>query len=191
MKLTTSIVQESPRVINPDKQLALVLRNLGLSDLEFLPENFEAIDLSHNQLIELSLLEPCKHISTLIVSNNSELYELNSESFPNLVSLAAMNCNLKLGHIKTWKFPSLHYLVILNNPISTTNDYRLVLIHLFPELKTLDFKRVTNAERMAAKDIKLDQMAQPSAQTREQLIAQLKTTNDINEIDRIERLLRG
>lgn len=197
MKLTNSILEESPRVLNPCKQLTLLLRNLDLSDVDLLPNTFEAVDLSNNQLIDISLPRACEEITTLIINNNPELYQVNYQSFPRLKSLAVINCNIKLDQAIEWKgFQHLKHLVVLNNPITTVERYRLILIHLIPSLTTLDFEKVNQRERTAASELfettSVDDLLKgvyKSTDTRELLIQRLKTTKDINEIEHIERLL--
>lgn len=190
MKLTTSIIDEAPIISDPNKQTTLQLRGINLTDVDYLPTNFSAIDLSNNLLIELRP-NTTVTIETLLINNNHELYTLDSSKFPKLKNLAANHCNFKLNHIKDWDFP-LENLIILNNPISSIKDYRLILIHMIPTLISLDCSKVKKHERVASAkmfegktmddfvDLKVDNL---------KLIEQLKNSTDINEIERLERLL--
>lgn len=209
MKLTNTIINDSSRVLNPDKKLTLILRNLQISDLDTLPDNYDAIDLCNNQLIEVSLINPCRQITTLLLNNNQELYHINHASFPHLSSLSLINCNIKPSHVLTWSFPHLNHLIVLDNPITTISNYRLLLIFLFPSLITLDFARVTQKERVEAQEFfgSNDLLEFIKSQTgnntttgtttsgtttttsREQLINRLKNSTDLDEIERIEKLL--
>lgn len=190
MKLTTSIIESAPIILDPNKQPTLQLRGMDLTDVDGLPTNFSAVDLSNNLLIELRphTIIP---IETLLINNNHELYMLDSSKFPKLRNLSVNHCNFKLNHMKSWNFP-LENLIILNNPVSNIKNYRLILIHLLPTLISLDCQKVKQSEREASKRMfegkTIDDFVDLKVDSRK-LIEQLKKSTDIKEIERLERIL--
>ncbi|EGV64062.1 U2 snRNP complex subunit [Yamadazyma tenuis] len=194
MKLTSNVLEQAHIVINPCKQSTLQLRDLGLSDIDWLPPHYAAVDLTNNSLIDLQLSSPAKTVNTLIVSNNPEMYHLECTSFPALHSLAALNCNFSVREVSRWKFPHLRHLVMLNNPITQGENYRYLMIHLLPSLETLDLEKVRAHERQEAEALFAttsvdDIIASNSTSHQVHLADTISAASDIHEIERLERML--
>ena len=75
------------------------------------------------------------------------------ESLPNLTTLVLTNNNIqeladieKLAPVQTLQFISL-----LHNPVVAKPNYRAFVIHKFPNLRALDFKKVKLKEKEEAK----------------------------------------
>lgn len=186
MKLSSSHLEDAITTLNPLRQLTLQLRNLGLSSIDSLPTNYTAVDLSNNQLIEISLSQPVP-ISTLILNNNIELYKLESSNFPQLENLSLINCNFHLKDILQWNFPNLKHLFIVETPVSSIETHQLVIIRLIPSLITLNGERITQKQRDLAEKTPIPTEDKPATQS---LIERLSKTNDIEEIEAIERMIK-
>merc|ERR1712227_187263 len=89
--------------------------------------------LNNNRIVRVGEgLELClPNLNTLILTNNSlqELADLEP-----LTSLT-----------------KLEFLSLLHNPVVTKRNYREYVIHKFPSLRVLDFKKVKDKERLDAK----------------------------------------
>lgn len=173
--------------MNPNKEVTLQLRNLNLTVIEEFPSSyhFDCLDLSNNSLVEVAFT---LKLSTLILNNNTELYHINMDGLQSLHSLSVINGNIKYTDVESWKLPHLHNLVLIGNPILAMQNYRLIIIKQFPNLRVLDFAKVKKSERQAAKALTtLDQGISPDM--RRKLLEELENAQDLDDIERIERLL--
>ena len=77
------------------------------------------------------------------------------ESLPNLTSIILTNNNIQeLADIeKLAPLQTLEFISLLHNPVVAKSNYRAFLIHKFPNLKVLDFKKVKQKEREEAKTL--------------------------------------
>lgn len=91
--------------------------------------------ISSNQLcrVEAEVGEKLLALETLVLNNNkiSEFEELDG----------LVGCK------------TLRYLSLLDNPITKKAHYRLTLISKLPQLRCLDFRKVSQAEREAAEEL--------------------------------------
>lgn len=89
----------------------------------------------HNNLIDnINGLRKFKFLDTLLLGNN-QLRDLDRF----LVQLT--------------KFAFLQQLDLFGNPLAEEPDYRMKLVYLMPQIKTLDRHMVTVAERIKAKKL--------------------------------------
>ncbi len=94
-------------------------------------------------------------IKTLLFNNNRicRFGEHLEESLPKLDSLILTNNNVQeLADIETLSsVKSLTMLSLLHNPVMAKPNYRAFVVHKFPNLRLLDFKKVKPKEREEAK----------------------------------------
>uniref|UniRef100_A0A2M4AS94 Putative u2-associated snrnp a' protein n=1 Tax=Anopheles triannulatus TaxID=58253 RepID=A0A2M4AS94_9DIPT len=126
------------------------------------------LDLSYNEIKDLSFLVHFRQLNTLILDKNSRPDERTLPSLPNLELLWLNNCDI--GNLQNWIYrireccPSLKYLSLMGNPSATSsfngnstlehNDYRLFVISILPQLRYLDDSEVTMSQRAQAKSFK-------------------------------------
>lgn len=208
MKLTNTIIEDANIILNPEKQLTIQLRNRNLTnvdELDLTEDKYSVIDLSNNQLIEVISLSKLYKLEVLLLNNNHELSSIDPQSFPKLSSLSLASTNFKLASIKNFsEFKNLKSLVLIDSPLASLENYRLIIIHLIPSLLVLDFNKISNTERekskqlygtldsgsSAAKELFSKRTGLTSAE-KKALAQRLTSTNDINEIERIETLLKS
>lgn len=126
------------------------------------------LDLSYNEIKDLSFLTHFRQLNTLILDKNLRPDERTLPSLPNLELLWLNHCDI--NNLQNWIYrireccPSLKYLSLMGNPGATSsfngnsslehNDYRLFVISVLPQLRHLDDSEVTAAQRTQAKCFK-------------------------------------
>jgi len=119
------------------------------------------LDLSHNDLTNINLLEGFYRLHTLILDNN---LITSATKFPKLAKLQTLYVNAnKIDNIEEFldnvqaSFPSVAFLSTMNNrcnPLLTIPhqyfNYRTYVISRLPKLQQLDYSPVTDVERNAA-----------------------------------------
>ncbi|XP_052898256.1 leucine-rich melanocyte differentiation-associated protein-like isoform X2 [Anopheles moucheti] len=126
------------------------------------------LDLSYNEIKDLSFLTHFRQLNTLILDKNVQPDERTLPTLPNLELLWLNHCDI--NNLQNWIYrireccPSLKYLSLMGNPGATSsfngnstlehNDYRLFVISILPQLRYLDDSEVTPAQRTQAKNFK-------------------------------------
>ncbi|EJY57579.1 AAEL005312-PE [Aedes aegypti] len=126
------------------------------------------LDLSYNDIKDLSFLSHFRQLNTLILDKNPQPDEKTLPSLPNLSLLWLNHC--EIDNVQKWVYrirdccPSLRYLSLMGNPGATSsfngnstlehNDYRMMVISILPQLTHLDDAEVTSAQRVQAKQYK-------------------------------------
>jgi len=162
MRLTGDLIQERAlQTVDPDNQRAMVLRGYKISMIENLGttrDMYGCIDLSDNEISRIENIPKLVRLKTLILANNaiSRIAGDAFDSLPELKSLVLSNNRisrlatlLPLGSLKRLERLSLIY-----NPVCRLSHYREFIIHMMGYSRTfrfLDFERITDAERHAAK----------------------------------------
>ena len=129
------------------------IENMGATQ-----NQFDAIDLSDNEIVKLEGFPPLSRLHTLYLSNNriARVGADLSQQIPMLKALYLTNNRLKnladLDPLKSCK--RLTHLSLLGNPVSKNPDYRLYAVYSLPALKVLDFRKVKQAEREADLDMR-------------------------------------
>ena len=115
---------------------------------------FDAVDLSDNEIVKLEGFPPLARLHTLYLSNNriARIGGELSQQIPMLKALYLTNNRLKnLADLDPLKSCTrLTHLSLVGNPVSKNPDYRLYAVFSLPALKVLDFRKVKQAEREAA-----------------------------------------
>ncbi|CAN3356061.1 U2 small nuclear ribonucleoprotein A' [Diutina catenulata] len=146
MRLSPEAIAAAPRVLNPEGELVLQLRNLQLTHIANLGvarDDYAVLDVTNNHLRELAEVPATPHLHTVLAANN----QISQVSFDGayVVSLSLANNNLASMASMRGRFPRLRHLVVAGNPLGAM--YRDAAIWLFPTLYSLDYQRVTSAER--------------------------------------------
>ncbi|XP_077290467.1 leucine-rich melanocyte differentiation-associated protein-like isoform X2 [Arctopsyche grandis] len=129
-------------------------------------DKIECLDLSYNCLVSLNGLNGFPALQDLILDNN-RLTEIRPLPYMRNLATLSLNNNLITNLDATLmriaeQLPNLTYLSLLGNPVcpdqlsDTKTDeadyqrYRYYVLHHLPNLKFLDFRRVTSEERKEA-----------------------------------------
>jgi len=157
MRLTADVVRSAPSYINPLKERELGLRGFKIPVIENLgvtEDQYDAIDLSENEILKLENFPLLTRLQTLLLSNNriARISEGLQKFLPKLSTLMLMNNKLvNLRDIDPLsELSSLISLSLNNNPVTKHKSYRLYIIHKIPSLKLLDFKKIKPQERKEA-----------------------------------------
>ncbi|XP_058829517.1 leucine-rich melanocyte differentiation-associated protein-like isoform X1 [Topomyia yanbarensis] len=126
------------------------------------------LDLSYNNIKDLSFLSYFRQLNTLILDKNPQPDEKTFPSLPNLELLWLNHCDIE--NVQKWVYrirdccPSLRYLSLLGNPGATSsfngnstlehNDYRMMVISVLPQLRHLDDAEVTSSQRIQARQFR-------------------------------------
>lgn len=170
MRLTSQVLSDAPTIINPEKQVTLLLRSLKIPYLENLgitKDTYEVIDLTDNELIELSNFPRLKHLKVLLVGNNnitSISDDKLSMNIPHLQTISLINNNIsKFLDIRMLSnFKNLSDITLIGNPIADFPNYRYFMIWLIPTLKVLDFSKVKQKDLIKARELFGESIKDPS-----------------------------
>lgn len=158
MKLTADLILQSPQYTNALRDRELDLRGYKIPVIENLGatlDQFDTIDMSENDIRKLEGFPSLKRLKSLLLNNNRicRITEHLEESLPNLETIVMTSNNMQelkdLDPLKSVK--SLQYLSLLRNPVTNKPHYRLYVINKLPQLRVLDFQRIKQREREAAK----------------------------------------
>ncbi|CAF1250770.1 unnamed protein product [Adineta steineri] len=156
-RLTPEVIEAAAQYLNPVGQYELSLRDLKIPVIENLGatlNQFDTIDFTNNDLRKLDGFPFLPKLKTLYLANNriARIADNLQEYIPNLDTLMLNNNTLQelsdIDQLST--IPKLAHVSFARNPIAMLKDYRLYVIHLLPNLRTLDYNRITQKEREAA-----------------------------------------
>ncbi|KAI0359077.1 L domain-like protein [Trametes cingulata] len=174
VKLTPELIESVPSHLNPIKERQLDLRGYTIPAIENLgitKDQNDCIDFTDNSIIVLGNIPLLRRLRTLLLANNriSSISPSLHLSVPNLTTLVLTNNNIaELGDLEPLKdVKSLQYLSLLGNPVREKKWYREWLAWRIPNLRVLDFQRIREKERQAARALFL---------TADNLPTQLATT---------------
>jgi len=160
VKLTADLIEISPQYTNPLRDREIDLRGNKISVIENLGatlDQFDCIDISDNDVKKLESFPLLKRLKMLILNNNRicRFEEKLEDSLPSLEDLILTNNNVQelvdidpLSTIKT-----LRSVCLLRNPIANKQNYRLYLVYKLPQLRVIDYRRVRDKERAAARKL--------------------------------------
>eukprot|EP01095_Lingulamoeba_sp_RSL-Kostka_P009111 TRINITY_DN311_c1_g1_i1.p1 TRINITY_DN311_c1_g1~~TRINITY_DN311_c1_g1_i1.p1 ORF type:complete len:246 (-),score=70.51 TRINITY_DN311_c1_g1_i1:98-835(-) len=160
MRLTADLVLRSPSFVNTLKERELDLRGNRIPFIENLgatEDQYDTLDFSNNDISKLENFPLLKRLHTILLNTNKivRIAENLQNSIPNLQTLILSNNRIEsIGEIiKLSDFKKLTRLSLWDNPIQNISDYRLHVIHHLPNLKILDFTKITIKERRKAKKL--------------------------------------
>ena len=175
MRLTADLLLSVSGYLNTNKERECSLRGLkvpAIENLAVMQDQYSSIDLTDNEVKKLDNFPLMNRIETLMLANNhiSKLSVSLGKQLPNLQNLVLTNN--RIGHLNELKHlvkcSNLKHLSCLDNPVSTHSHYRLYVIYylssgvdpspknkneegdVLPNLKTLDFQKITVKERASA-----------------------------------------
>lgn len=133
--LTVGIIQAKSKTDNLGMITKLNLSGIGFEDVSILRQmpNLEVVSLPVNRINSLKEFQYLSKLTDLSVRKN------NISQISNLLYLRQL--------------PNLKNLWMMENPISSQPNYRLLVVALLPQLEKLDNKDVTAEERSAARQV--------------------------------------
>ena len=158
MKITADVVAHAPVVYNPlgDRELRLRglkiphIRNLGVT-----MDQFDAIDLSSNEVQTLGNFPKQLRLQSVMLNDNNISRIEGAEmaaALPNLKRLMLSGNRIarlddidELAHLSSLEFLSLE-----ENPVTMLQGYRAYVVARMPQLRVLDFAKISEAERAGA-----------------------------------------
>ncbi|PJF16622.1 hypothetical protein PSACC_03619 [Paramicrosporidium saccamoebae] len=180
-----------PRVPNSNKIPAI--ENLAITR-----DQYDTLDLTDNDIPRLENFPTLRRLRTLLVSNN-KITRLDLEMMQKLPALEMLVLNNNpLGTVEALRVlqgGKLRYLSLIDCPVTRTPHYRLNVIAMLPQLKALDFCKITAAERQAAADLTTDtavveeRPSKVSKVDREKIKERLRNAKSLDEIKQLERIL--
>lgn len=160
VKLTVDLIQGAAQYINPIRERELDLRGYKIPIVENLGatlDQFDTIDFSDNEIRKLDNFPLLPRLKSLHFNNNRivRIGDSLQESIPDLDTLILTNNNIQdLAEIEALSSCSnITLLSFLHNPVAAKPNYRAFVIHKFPMLRVLDFRKVKLKEKEDAKSL--------------------------------------
>ena len=158
VKLNVDLIQAAAQYINPIRERELDLRGYKIPIIENLGatlDQFDTIDFSDNEIRRLDNFPVLPRLKALHFNNNRivRIGDSLHESIPKLDTLILTNNNIQdLADIEALSScANITLLSFLHNPVAAKPNYRAFVIHKFPMLKVLDFRKVRLNEKLEAK----------------------------------------
>lgn len=170
MKLTPELLAQAPSHINAVKERQLDLRGLKIPSIENLGvtrDQHDAIDFTDNSILVLGNIPLLRRLRSLLLANN-RIQTISPSihlSVPNLTLLVLTNNHIQeLGDLEPLKeMRHLTFLSLIGNPVREKKYYREWLAYRVPTVRVLDFQKVRDKEREAAKTLFLTADKLPTA----------------------------
>jgi len=170
MRLTPELIESSPSYINPLKDRELDLRGHKIPAVENLGvtrDQHDTIDFTDNAITHLQNFPLLKRLNCLLLSNNriAHVSTAIAKSIPNVCTITLTNNALsELGDlVPLGDLKQLEYLSLMGNPVREKKWYREWVIFNCKSLRVLDFQRIQDKERKAAKALFLTPDDLPTA----------------------------
>lgn len=190
--------------------------------LSRLPEDCKVLDMTNNDLVTIPPLETHKGIHTLLLGRN-RIRTVDGKAFPRQIkNLSLVQNELKeFSDLEGLKFApkTLENICLRGNDVCYLSGYRQYILKLCPQIRVLDFEKVTDKERSAEfpdevleSEIKDSQtlvhktdrrmrdkhmellgtvVKKMDEETRNKIKRQLAEATTLDEIERLEGLLAG
>jgi U2 small nuclear ribonucleoprotein A' len=118
--------------------------------IPFIKDQFDVIDFSDNEIKKLDNFPSMKRLNAVIINNNniSRVGKIGDNASNITVLILTNNRLVNLSEIDNIATLSkLQVLSLLENQITSKENYRHYTIFKIPSLKLLDFRKVTKKER--------------------------------------------
>lgn len=220
MRLTADLARDSPAYINPLRQRELSLRGFKIPMIENMgatQDQYQVIDMSDNDILKIDGFPILTRLEVLLFANNRicRIVKGLGKYLSNLNTLILTNNKLsKFKDIKALSdIGTLTHVSMMGNQVTSLPDYRLFVIHRLPNLKVLDFQKVKQQEREAAKakfgELRLDDEEEAeeaeettesntftpgegqglTAEERAAIMAKIEKATSLSEIEQLEKQL--
>lgn len=161
MRLTADLIERSASFMNACRERELDLRGNRIPAIEnfgAIRDQYDTIDLTDNEIRKLENFPKMTRLRTLLISSNqiTRVEPEVSEKLAALEMIVLNNNNIVefedvIEGLEGCK--SLRYLSLMDNPLTKKPHYRLTVISRLPQLRCLDFRKVTQSEREAAQEL--------------------------------------
>eukprot|EP00892_Ulva_mutabilis_P004335 jgi/Ulvmu1/2273/UM013_0120.1 len=163
-RLTAELILRSPQYMSCVHLYHLDLRGNRIAAIENLgatQNQFDCIDLSDNNVVRLDGFPRLERLSMFIANNNrvASIAPALEKQLPKLDTLILTNNKIeRLADVAALSTcTKLTHLSLLDNPVARQRDFRLYAIFRLKSLKVLNFRKVSQKERDAAKEQYLNQ----------------------------------
>ncbi|KNE66545.1 hypothetical protein AMAG_11675 [Allomyces macrogynus ATCC 38327] len=160
VKLTADLISHTDTFLNALGERELDLRGLRIPAIENLGaarDTLDTLNLTDNDVRSVSGFPRMPRLTALMLAHNrvTRIDADAGSALPNLHTLIlSHNAIAELGDLDALSaFPSLVRLSLVGNPVTRRPDYRLYAIHRAPSVRVLDFAKVRDVERKAARDL--------------------------------------
>jgi len=221
MRLTADLARDSPAYINPLRQRELSLRGFKIPVIENLgatQDQYQVIDFSDNEILKIDNFPMMLKLEALLFADNRicKIARGLGKFLPKLEAIVLTNNKFsRFNDLKGLSEFPLTFLSLIGNPVTKLPDYRLFVIHRLPKLKVLDYQKVKQAERTAAKvkfgelnlaaeekeeaeELPLGEARAPAAEgslltqeERAKIMEKIKTATSLAEIEQYEKQLKA
>lgn len=164
MRITPELIESCYQYTNKattDRELRMrALKINAIENLGATLNQFDCFDLSDNSIRKLENFPLLPRLKCLLLNNN-RIYKIAKnleQSIPNLERLILTNNYIQeLSDIDPLSaLKNLQVLSLLNNPVTSKENYRYYVIYKLPNLKLLDFNKVKKKEREQANVLFMD-----------------------------------
>ena len=154
MRINVDLIAKCAQYLNPLNEFYIDLRGYKIPFIENLSatnDQFGTIDLTDNEITKLENLPQLFRLVNLLLANNriSRVDLAFAETCPKLESLVLTNNRItsfsEIDNIASCK--SLLRLSLVGNLVTNLPNYRSYVIFKMPQLRTLDFQKVSEKER--------------------------------------------
>ncbi|KAK5165519.1 U2 snRNP complex subunit [Saxophila tyrrhenica] len=160
MRLTTELINTSLSYLNPLKERELDLRGHKIPAIENLgvvARDHESIDFTDNDIQVLGNFPLCPRLQTLLLARNrvGSLQPSLGKSLPSLHTLVLTgNQFQELADLDPLQgFTKLVHLSLVENAVTSKENYRYYVLWRCPTIRFLDFQKVKDAEREKATEL--------------------------------------
>ncbi|KAK1071867.1 U2 snRNP complex subunit [Friedmanniomyces endolithicus] len=159
MRLTAELINNSLSYLNPLKERELDLRGHKIPSIENLgvAKDHEAIDFTDNDLTVLTNFPLSPRLQTLLCARNriSSIQPSLAKSLPSLHTLVLTRNNFgELADLDPLQgFAKLTHVSLLENAVTSKENYRYWILWRAPQIRYLDFQKVKDVERERAKEL--------------------------------------
>ena len=161
MRLTADLIERSASFMNACRERELDLRGNRIPAIEnfgAIRDQYDTIDLTDNEIRKLENFPKMTRLRTLLISSN-QIARVEPEVSAKLAALEMLVLNNNnivefedvLEGLEGCR--TLRYLSLMDNPLTKKPHYRLTVISRLPQLRCLDFRKVTRSEREAAQEL--------------------------------------
>ncbi|KAM0787954.1 hypothetical protein ACM66B_006158 [Microbotryomycetes sp. NB124-2] len=173
MRLDAELLARSPSYLNPLKDRELDLRGHKIPAIENLgvtKDTIDCLDLTDNSVTSLSNFPLMRRLQHILISNNPvrTVSPTIATSLPNLRTIILTNSSVpkealaNLGDI-LGRCKKLETLSLKGTPVAEAEHYRSWIIFKCKALRSLDFERVKEKERVRARELFTTKDGSPTA----------------------------